>query len=81
MSTEESNVSAPAVSHCYAELVCSLRQFPACEEESKQAADAIERLVSELRALIEEVERHDDYDSQFGIGAALDRAWAVVRAG
>ena len=39
---------------------------------------AIDKLTGELRLLIEEVERHGDYDSQFGIGAALDRAWAIV---
>jgi len=78
MGTEKSDLSAPSASHCYAELVSLLRQFPASDEESKKAADAIESLVAELRALIEECERHGDYDSQFGIGAALDRAWSIV---
>ena len=71
-------VAAPSSSRCYAELVCLLRQLPAGEEESKQAADAIKKLVAELRALIDEVERHGDYDLHFRLGAALDRAWGIV---
>lgn len=38
----------------------------------------IDELVSELKSLAEVIEEHGDYDPQFGVGAALDRAWAII---
>lgn len=43
--------------------------------------EKLEDLIAELRALAEEIERHGDYDPQFGIGAALDRAWKIIDGG
>ena len=83
MSSGNGRSSAPPTSHCYAKLVHRLRdtsqlRLIAPRRDAIEAAEAIDKLVSELRILIEEVERHGDYDPQFGIGAALDRAWAIV---
>ena len=70
-------------SHCYADLVRRLKdtsqlRLVAQKRDAVEAADAIDKLAGELRLLIKEVERHGDHDSQFGVGAALDRAWAIV---
>lgn len=83
MQSEEIGQSAPSASHCYAELVHRLRdtwqlRLIAPRRDAIEAAEAIDKLASEIRILIEEVERHGDYDSQFGIGAALDRSRALV---
>ena len=45
-----------------------------------ESADLIESLATTLRALVEEVEKSGDFDSQFGIGKSLDAAWAVLEA-
>lgn len=62
--------------HCYISSVNSLKESSL--DEGKQAADAIEKLVTTLLKLTEEIENHGDFDSQFGVGEALDQAWLIL---
>jgi hypothetical protein len=64
----------------YQKLSEMLTNYPVSTQTCEKSSQAILTLLRELRSLVEEVERAGDYDSQFGIGRALDRAWSVIES-
>jgi hypothetical protein len=62
----------------YEKLSEMLTNYPVSRQTCEKSSRAILTLLRELRSLVEEVERAGDYNSQFGIGHALDRAWSAI---
>jgi hypothetical protein len=64
----------------YEKLSKMLTDYPVSKQTCEKSSEAILTLLRELQSLVDEVELAGDYNSQFGIGHALDRAWSVIES-